>query len=128
MKFSIIIFIVTKRGQKMKNTDWTKEIPQGTFISKAPTYKVGEYFHLFKKDEACDMKYYFFDPTEHGFEKNKTYPVLIFLHGYTNAMEGDVCINYSGAEFFATEKYQQTLGGAYILVPLANEKRNEENF
>lgn len=110
----------------MKSIDWTKEIPQGAFISKAPTYKVGEYFNLFKKDASCGMNYYFFDPTENGFEKGESYPVLIFLHGYTNAMEGDVCINYAGAEFFATEKYQKALGGAYILVPLANEKRNEE--
>lgn len=108
----------------MKNKDWTKEIPEGAFISKSPTYKVGEYFNLYKSDNAAGMKYYFFDPTEHGFEKGKAYPVFIFLHGYTNALEGDVCINYAGAEFFATEKYQKSFDGAYILVPLANEKRN----
>ncbi len=107
------------------NKDWTKEIPEGAFISKAPTYKVGEYFNLYKSDNAAGMKYYFFDPTEHGFEKGKSYPVFVFLHGYTNALEGDVCINYAGAEFFATEKYQKSFGGAYILVPLANEKRND---
>ena len=107
---------------------WAKEIPEGAFISYGPTYKVGQFFHLFNNDFStdADMKYYFFDPTEHGFEKGKAYPLLIFLHGYTNALEGDVCINYTGAEFFATEKYQKALGGAYILVPLANEKRNAE--
>ena len=107
---------------------WAKEIPEGAFISYGPTYKVGQFFHLFNSDFStdADMKYYFFDPTEHGFEKGKAYPLLIFLHGYTNALEGDVCINYTGAEFFATEKYQKALGGAYILVPLANEKRNAE--
>ncbi|MCQ2592926.1 MAG: GNAT family N-acetyltransferase [Treponema sp.] len=110
----------------MEGQDWTSEIPQGAFISKAPTYKVGEYFNLFCSDKACGMKYYFFDPTEHGFEKNKSYPLFIFLHGYTNALEGDVCINYAGAEFFATEKYQNSVGGAYILVPLANESRDNE--
>lgn len=109
----------------MKNNDWTKEISEGAFISKSPTYKVGEYFNLYKSDNAAGMKYYFFDPTEHGFEKGKAYPVFIFFHGYTNALEGDVCINYAGAEFFATEKYQKSFDGAYILVPLANEKRNE---
>lgn len=108
----------------MKNKDWSKEIPQGAFVSKKPTYNVGEYFEFFKEDSAGGMKYYFFDPTEHGFEKGKAYPVFIFLHGYTNALEGDVCINYSGAEFFAKEDYQKSFGGAYILVPLANEKRN----
>ena len=44
----------------------------------------------------------------------------------SSTMEGEVCINYSGAEFFAKEDYQKSFGGAYILVPLANEKRNEE--
>lgn len=111
-------------GGVMKNKDWSKEIPQGAFVSKKPTYNVGEYFKFFKEDSAGGMKYYFFDPTEHGFEKGKAYPVFIFLHGYTNALEGDVCINYSGAEFFAKEDYQKSFGGAYILVPLANEKRN----
>ena len=105
---------------------WADQIPEGAFISSAPTYKVGEYFNLYKNDYASGMKYYFFDPTEHGFEKGKAYPVLIFLHGYTNALEGDVCINYSGAEFFASPDYQKKLGGAYILGPLANEKRNAE--
>lgn len=33
---------------------------------------------------------------------------------------------YSGAKFFPTEDYQRSFGGAYILVPLANETRNEE--
>lgn len=28
--------------------------------------------------------------------------------------------------FFAKEDYQKSFGGVYILVPLANEKRNEE--
>lgn len=54
-----------------------------------------------------------------------TASVLIFLHGRSNALEGDICINYTGAEFYATEKYQKQIGGAYVLVPLANEKRNE---
>ena len=31
----------------MKITDWSKEIQQGAFVSKKPTYNVGEYF----KDE-----------------------------------------------------------------------------
>lgn len=109
-----------------KNIPWANQIPEGAFISSNPTYKVGEYFNLYKSDNAAGMKYYFFDPTEHGYEKGKAYPVLIFLHGYSNAMEGDICINYTGAEFFATEKYQKDLGGAYILVPLANEKKNRE--
>ena len=104
---------------------WADEIPAGSFISYTPTYEVGKYFNLYKSDNAEGMKYYFYDPTEHGSPKGKPYPVLIFLHGRSNALEGDVCINYAGAEFYATEKYQKQIGGAYVLVPLANEKRDE---
>ena len=33
---------------------------------------------------------------------------LVFMHGYTNALEGDVCINYTGAEFYSKDDYQKT--------------------
>lgn len=110
---------------------WADKIPEGDFISYEPTYKVGEYFPRFHKDffEPDDFEklgYYFYDPTGHGFEKGRKYPVLIFFHGYTNALEGDVCINYAGAEFYAKDEYQKSLGGAYILVPLANELRESD--
>ena len=110
---------------------WANEIPQGAFITSSPTYKVGECFSRFHKDSFvpesfAQMDYYFYDPTEHGYEKGREYPLLIFLHGTTNALEGDVCINYAGAEFYAKEEYQKTLGGAYLLLPLANEYRDEE--
>lgn len=107
---------------------WADEIPEGSFISYSPTYKVGEFFSRFHKNrfDNAEMNYYFFDPTEHGFPKGKEYPVLLFMHGYTNALEGDVCINYAGAEFYAKDEYQKTLGGAYILVPLANEYRDAD--
>ena len=118
---------------------WANEIPEGAFISYETTYKVGEYFSLFKKERFgsmdCSMKhsmnhsmdYYFYDPTEHGFAKDKTYPLFVFLHRATNALEGDVCINYAGAEFYATEEYQNDFGGAYLLVPLANEYYDDEH-
>lgn len=107
---------------------WAGQIPQGDFISYEPTYKVGEYFsrfhkEYFKPNDFEKLGYYFYDPTEHGFEKGREYPVLIFFHGYTNALAGDVCINYAGAEFYAKDEYQKALGGAYILIPLANEIR-----
>ena len=106
---------------------WANEIPEGAFISYETTYKVGEYFSLFKKEHFCSMDYYFYDPTEHGFAKDKKYPLFVFLHGATNALEGDVCINYAGAEFYATEEYQNDFGGAYLLVPLANEYYDDEH-
>ncbi len=107
---------------------WANEIPQGSFISYAPTYKVGEYFDRFHKETVSDgstLSYYFYDPTEHGYEKGKTYPLLVVMHGTSNALEGDICINYAGAEFYSKDDYQKALGGAYILVPLAPEYRDE---
>ena len=108
---------------------WANIIPEGSFISYSPTYKVGEYFNRFHKEsetEASKLSYYFFDPTEYGFEKGKKYPLLVFMHGTSNALEGDVCINYSGAEFCSKDDYQKTIGGAYILIPLAPEYRGDD--
>ncbi len=105
---------------------WANEMPEGSFISYQPTYKVGEYFNRFHKDSGKELNYYFYDPTEHGYEKGKKYPLLVFMHGTSNALEGDVCINYSGAEFYSKEEYQNKLGGAYILIPLAPEYRSDD--
>ena len=105
---------------------WIDEIPEGSFISSEPSYETGKYFDRFRNDQAEGMKYYFFDPSEHGFPKKKDYPLLIFLHGGSNALVGELCINYTGAEYYASDDYQKTLGGAYILVPIANEYRLED--
>jgi len=115
---------------------WADKIPQGAFISWEPTYKVGEYFKNFHKsrfecvpfgqEKFSHLDYYFYDPTEHGWSKDGKYPLLVFMHGYTNALVGDVCINYTGAEFYSKDEYQKAMGGAYILVPVANEYKNEE--
>ena len=105
---------------------WADKIPEGAFITTEPTYPTGKYQHLFKKDEAFGLKYYYFDPTENGYPKKENYPILIFLHGASNALVGDLCINYTGAEMYASKKYQEDLGGAYILIPVANEYRTED--
>ncbi|MBQ0167503.1 MAG: hypothetical protein KBT02_10400 [Treponema sp.] len=112
---------------------WADEIPAGAFITKGPTFKVGEYFDRFHMDvfrgtSAGDLRYYFYDPTEHGYPEKEDYPLIIFLHGVSNSLEGDVCINYTGAEFFATDEYQADFGGAYLLVPLANEKNDDKGM
>lgn len=112
---------------------WLDEMPEGAFISYSGTYKVGEYFDRFHKDvfkgtSAGDLRYYWYDPTEHGYPARKDYPLIIFLHGVSNSLEGDICINYAGAEFFSTDEYQKDFGGAYLLVPLANEKREDDNL
>ena len=110
---------------------WANELTEDEFISYAATYKVGEYFHLYHKEifevpSIGNLRYYYYDPTEHGYPKDKKYPLLVFLHGTSNALEGDICINYSGGELFASPEYQKQLSGAYVLIPLANEYRDEE--
>jgi len=110
---------------------WAAEIPEGTFISKGPTYPLGRYFSRFGKDwytgeDGTKMKYYFFDPTEHGYPERADYPILVFCHGTSNSLEGDVCINYTGAEMYASDEYQKAMGGAYVLVPVANEYRDAD--
>ena len=64
---------------------WAVELTEGEFISYAPTYKVGEWFHLYEKRifesvKVGDMVYYFYDPTKNGYPADKKYPLLIFLH------------------------------------------------
>lgn len=117
--------------EKHVTPPWASELTEGEFISYSATYKVGEYFHLYEKavfpnTTEGDMVYYFYDPTKHGYPTDKKYPLLMFLHGRSNALEGDICINYSGGELYASPAYQQKLGGAYVLIPLANEKREED--
>ncbi len=117
--------------EKQPTPPWANELVEGEFISYAATYKVGEYFHLYKKDmfevpAIGNLRYYFYDPTEHGYPTDKKYPLLVWLHGTSNSLEGDVCINYSGGELYASPEYQKMLGGAYVLIPLANEYRDTD--
>ncbi|MCR5721300.1 MAG: hypothetical protein K6G72_03000 [Lachnospiraceae bacterium] len=109
---------------------WAGEMEPGDFISAAPTYEVGKFFYLFDKKlyrhaSGTELKYYFYDPIKHSTGGIKKLPLLVFLHGTSNALEGDVCINYTGAELYASPKYQKSLGGAHILIPVANEYRDE---
>ena len=112
---------------------WLNDVPKDSFVSMSPTYRVGEYFECFREDmykcaddKNSELKYYYYDPTEHGYPKDRTYPVLIFLHGTSNSFVGITCINYTGAELYASPEYQADFRGAYILVPIANEYREED--
>lgn len=109
---------------------WAKYMKDGEFISYYTTYKSKIYFDLFDKytypcEEAGDITYYVYDPVKHGAPADKKYPVLMWLHGMSNALDGVKCIMCCGAEQYASPKYQEAMGGAYIIVPLANEKRLE---
>ena len=108
--------------------EWAKYMKDGEFISCYTTYKSKIYFDLFDEYtypcmESGDITYYVYDPVKHGAPAGKKYPVLMWLHGMSNALDGVKCIMCCGAEQYASPKYQQEMGGAYIIVPLANEKR-----
>lgn len=114
--------------------EWAKYMGEDDFISYMPSYTGGQYLDLFEERKCVDehapkpfdgITYYLYDPLKNGMDKNKKYPLLIFIHGATNALDGRKCIGHSGAEMFASEDYQKKMGGAFILVPLANEKRDE---
>ena len=110
---------------------WAKEMNDGDFISYSTTFKSKIYFDLFDKylypcEETGDLRYYVYDPVKHGADPDKKYPVLMWLHGASNSLMGEGCIMCCGAEQFASEKYQREMGGAYLIVPLANEKRLDD--
>ncbi len=108
---------------------WQDEMELGDFVSYSPSYRAGEYFSLYEKNifpcsTVGDITYYLYDPVKNGKDASKQYPLLVFFHGATNALVGELCINYCGGELYASEAYQESMGGgAYILIPVANEKR-----
>jgi len=111
--------------------EWLKDVPKGEFVSHFPSYTAGEYLDLFEEfsyesKSAGDIKYYVYDPIKNGADPDGKYPVLFFFHGSGNSIDGKVAINYSMAELFAAPSYQKTMGGAYLVVPFANEVRNEQ--
>lgn len=108
--------------------DWAKYLKNGEFISYENTYKSKQYFGLFDYfiypcSETGDIRYYVYDPVKHGADPDKKYPVLMWLHGASNSLMGEGCIMCCGAEQYASPAYQKKMGGAYIIVPLANEER-----
>lgn len=116
--------------ENKKLPPWAGEMKEGDFISTAPTYEVGKYFHLYNRDiyrdvSGMELRYYYYDPIEKAEDKKKL-PLLVFLHGAGNSLVGDTCINYAGAEYYASENYQKSMGGAYILVPVANEETGDD--
>lgn len=110
--------------------EWMADVPEGDFISYLPSYVGGKYLDLFDEysfscKETGDITYYLYDPVKHGADKNGKYPVLVFIHGMGNSSVGKVVVNYSSAELYASPDYQATIGGAYIIVPVCNEKFDE---
>ena len=111
--------------------EWSKYLKDGEFISYSTTFKTKIYFDLFDEytlpcKETGDIKYYLYDPVKQGSDPNKKYPVLMFFHGASNSLQGINCIMCCGAEQYASPKYQAEMGGAYIIVPIANETREAD--
>ena len=106
---------------------WEDELEQGDFVSYAPSYVGGKERLQFDKcaypsEKTGDITYYLYDPLKHGAKPDGKYPLLIWIHGF-NCADGINAVGHSGGEQFATPGYQEALGGgAFILVPLANEK------
>ncbi len=119
-----------KKTQQNKSAvpPWAKDLKDGQFISYSCSYKGRAYLDLFDKyiypcAETGDIRYYVYDPVKHGADPNKKYPVLMWLHGASNSLMEEGCIMCCGAEQYASPKYQSLMGGAYLIVPLANEER-----
>lgn len=112
---------------------WLGELDEGDSISCNTTYVMGGYWDLFEEcyypcEEKGDIRYFVYDPVANGASADGKYPVLMWIHGLNCAIDGRRCVGYCGAEQYASPAYQEAMGGgAYIIVPLANEARLEDD-
>lgn len=112
---------------------WMEELSEDDFISCNTSYVMGGYWDLFDEcflpcEEKGDIRYFVYNPIKHGADADKKYPVLMWIHGLNSAIDGRRCVGYCGAEQYASESYQESMGGgAFIIVPLANETRLEDD-
>ena len=107
---------------------WIDKLNATDFVTDKLPYTEGKYYHLFEEklfktgdSKVGDIRYYVYDPTKHGYPADATYPVILSFHGSSASLHGITAINWSGAEYFASPEYQEKMGGAYIICPLANE-------
>ena len=112
---------------------WMGEMDEGDFISYNTTYVMGGYWDLFEEcyypcKEKGDIRYFVYSPVKNGAPAERKYPVLMWIHGLNCAIDGRRCVGYCGAEQYASEAYQEAMGGgAFLIVPLANEARLEDD-
>lgn len=112
---------------------WMEELDESDFISCNTGYVMGGYWDLFEEkylpcEEKGDIRYFVYNPVKNGAPADKKYPVLMWIHGLNCAIDGRRCVGYCGAEQYASESYQQAMGGgAFVIVPLANEARLEDD-
>ncbi len=112
---------------------WADQVPEGeTYTSMngpesaayfadaiANTELFDEYTHA--SETYGDITYYVYDPTEHGYEKGGSYPVVLWFHGGGNGADGRMAIFEAGAAGMAGDRLQADIGGMYIVCPLGNE-------
>jgi len=112
---------------------WMDELTEGDFISCNTSYVMGGYWDLFDEcylpcEEKGDIRYYVYNPVKYGAPADRKYPVMMWIHGLNCAIDGIRCVGYCGAEQYASKAYQEALGGgAFLIVPLANEARLEDD-
>ncbi len=112
---------------------WMDELGENDFISCNTTYVMGGYWDLFDEcflpcEEKGDIRYFVYNPVKYGAPADKKYPVLMWIHGLNCAIDGRRCVGYCGAEQYASKSYQDAMGGgAFLIVPLANEARLEDD-
>lgn len=112
---------------------WMDELDENDFISCSTGYTMGGYWNNFVECRlACeskgDIRYFVYNPVKHGAPADRKYPVTMWIHGLNCAIDGIRCVGYCGAEQYASDSYQQAMGGgAFIIVPLANEARLEDD-
>ena len=107
---------------------WGKYLLPDDKISTHASYDPRPCLEMFEKrtfpavdEKVGDLTYYFYDPTLHGYPADGKYPLIFALHGAGAALHGIEAVAWSGAAMYASPAYQERMGGAYILVPLANE-------
>ena len=112
---------------------WGKYLLPDDKVSPSPTYDTRPCLELFEEktfpavdERVGSLTYYFYDPTRHGYPADGHYPLIFALHGAGAALHGIEAVAWSGAAMFASPAYQERMGGAYILVPLANESLDED--
>lgn len=111
---------------------WGAALSDEDFITQDHTYDATPYLPLFEKrvfkevsNNTGDVRYYVYDPTEHGFPKDQKYPMIFALHGANGSLQNEIAIDWAGVGMFASPSYQEKLGGCYIVCPLANEKETD---
>lgn len=125
-----------RKADCLKNPElypWAEKMSETDFISTSRTYESGRWLPLFEdrvfvtdNEDIGNLRYYVYDPVAHGMPADRQYPVIFAFHGSGGSLVGKTAIEWAGVEAFASPAYQEMLGGAYIVVPLANEFRHAD--